>query len=215
LPTWPPDCTPALPRPPPRPNGAPCDSPGQRPGNSAPPNQTSPERARFHAAILRPNPRAPSPRRTGRRGRPAAKYIGGQESRHWLRKYGGACGNIRRGSGSRFALSGLGWLGGFVPRALPWAISFGRVAANAGPIGAPRHLAALRPMPAPLAHSAALPRCGQHRPRWRNPAVLPRCGQRRTRWSICSVLPRSDTGRRTKGRIMIAHTPAPQRGAMR
>lgn len=35
-----------------------------------------------------------------------------------------------------FSLSGLGLLGGIEPRALPWAISLRRVAADAGPIGA-------------------------------------------------------------------------------
>jgi len=167
-----------------RPNGAPCDSPGQRPGNSAPPNQTSPERARFHTAIPRPNPRTPPPRRTGRRGRPACEIY--RQTRipaltEEIRRR--VCGTL--GVGVARVSPFQGWVG--------WGALFPGRCPGLSP------LAALRPTPIPLVHLT----------------ILTCCGQRRARWCTCSVLPRSDTGRRAKGRIMIAIPPSPQRGAMR
>jgi len=245
---------------------APTGRPAIARGNAlgiAPPNQSSPERARFHAAILCPNPRTPSPRRTGRRGRPAYKI-------YWRTRIPALAEEIRRRV--------YGTLGVGVARVSPFQGWIGWGALFPGRCPGLSPLAALRPTPASLAHPTVLPRCGQHRPRWRTPpscrvaanaglvgATPPSCrvaanaglvgaphrlaALRPTPASLaqplrlatlrltpallaqphrlavlrptpgplstCSVLPRSDTCRRTRDCIMIAHTPAPQRGAMR
>ena len=201
----------------------------------------------MHTAILRPNPRAPSPRRTGRRGRPACEI-------YWRTRIPALAEEIRRrvcrtlGVGVpafRPFRAGLVWgrcsqgvaLGYLLwprcgqhrrrwrtPPSCRVAANAGlvgatppscRVAANAGLVGAPHRLAALRPTPASLAQPLRLATLRLTPALLAQPHRLAVLRPTPGPLSTCSVLPRSDTCRRTRDCIMIAHTPAPQRGAMR
>jgi hypothetical protein len=118
------------------PTGRPVIARGNAPGKS-PATSPSPERARFQDAVPCLNPRAPgfqrgimrtSGQRPNNRGRPPPPPQRG----------------VMCGIGSCFALSGLDWLGGAVPRALP-RLSHDAPLGRGGPLPYPFRLASLRP----------------------------------------------------------------------
>ena len=183
---------PSRPRAPLAPTGRHAIARGNAPGKS-PTTSPSPERARFHTAIPRPNPRTPPPRRTGRRGRPACEI-------YWRTRIPALAEEIRRRV--------CGTLGVGVARVSPFQGWVGWGALFPGRCPGLSPLAALRPTPAPLAHPAVLPCCGQRRPRWRTPPSCRVAANADPIGAHPTVLPRSGACRgTTRGREAASSRP--------